>query len=120
MVVIRVFSVINARDVFVFLLGRKFRYADKERFLEMYTNNTGIRKVAKFLCCSPSLLVRCVRELAGNFRFQLELARNNLSANSIPETIEMDEIYTRIKKGAIEFPYGLLIIGGEVKLLRIL
>ena len=31
---------------------RKFRYADKERFLDLYLNNAGIMKSAKLLCCS--------------------------------------------------------------------
>ena len=47
---------------------RKFTYADKERFLEMYLNNVGIRKAAKLLGCSSSLLVRWVREFAVNLR----------------------------------------------------
>jgi transposase-like protein len=98
---------------------RKFRYSDKERFLEMYLNNVGIRKAAKFLGCSPSLLIGWVRELAENFKRQLELAQINLPDDSIPDIIEMDEIYTRIKKGLVEFRYGLLILDGEVKLLRI-
>jgi hypothetical protein len=29
----------------------KFTYADKERFLEMYLNNTGVRKAARFMGC---------------------------------------------------------------------
>ena len=98
---------------------RKFTYSDKERFLELYLNNVGIRKAAKFIGCSPSLLVRWVREFAKNFKRQLELANNNLSEDVIPDIIEMDEIYTRIKKGDQGCRYGLLIVGGEVKLLPI-
>ena len=37
---------------------RKFSYDDKERFLQMYLNNVGIRKASLFIGCSPSLLVR--------------------------------------------------------------
>ena len=96
---------------------RKFSYADKERFLLMYLNNVGIRKAALFMGCSPSLIVRWVRELAKNLRKQLHDAAIKLE-NNIPDTIEMDEIYTRLKKGLIGCPYGLLILGSEVRLLR--
>jgi len=43
---------------------RKFTYADKERFLEMYLNNTGVRKAARFMGYSSSLIVRWIREFA--------------------------------------------------------
>jgi len=99
---------------------RKFTYADKERFILMYMNNVGIRKAAKFMGCSSSLLVRWVREFAQNLRRQLEKAQNNMEKDSVPDIIEMDEIYTRIKKKTIEYPYGLLILGEEVRLLRML
>ena len=97
---------------------RKYTYADKERFLDMYLNNTGVRKAARFMGCSSSLLVRWVRELAGNVKRQLEMARDALEPDKVPEIIEMDEIYTRVKKGAQKCRYGLLILGTEVKLLR--
>jgi len=47
---------------------RKFNYSDKEKFLQLYLKNTGIRNAAIIIGCSPSLLVRWVRELAGNLR----------------------------------------------------
>jgi len=96
---------------------RKFTYADKERFLDMYLNNVGIRKCARFMGCSSSLLVRWVREFAGNLRRRLEKVQENFDLNKIPEVIEMDEIYTRVKKGRQEFRYGLLILETDVKLL---
>jgi len=40
---------------------RKFTYSDKMKFLELYLNNIGIRKSAKIIGCSPSLLVKWVR-----------------------------------------------------------
>jgi len=98
--------------------ARKFSYADKERFLEMYLNNAGVRKAARFMGCSSSLIVRWIRELAGNLKRQLETAQDNLEPDKVPEIIEMDEIYTRVKKGAQKCRYGLLIPGTEVKLLR--
>jgi transposase-like protein len=99
---------------------RKFTYADKERFLGMYLNNVGIRKAAKFMGCSSSLLVRWIREFAETLRSQMEAAKGKLESGGIPDIIEMDEIYTRIKKGGQEPRYGLLILGTEARLLRML
>ena len=100
---------------------RKFSYDDKERFLEMYMNNVGIRKAAHFMNCSPSMPVRWVRELAKNLQKQLLDAKQNLQKcndQNLPDIIEMDEIFTRIKKGEIVSQFGLLIVDGEAKLLR--
>ena len=98
---------------------RKFTYADKERFLKYYLNNTGVRKCALFIGCSPSLIVRWIREFAANLRRQLQKAESEINLDKIPEVIEMDELYTRVKKGLIKRPYGLLILENEVKLLRL-
>jgi len=99
---------------------KKFTYADKERFLEMYLNNVGIRKAAKFIGCSPSLLLVWIKELSANLRRQLQEAESEVETNGMPDVIEMDEIYTRVKKGLIKSKYGLLILESEVKLLHML
>ena len=49
-----------------------------------------------------------------NLKLDLDKAKSKLDKN-IPDIIEMDEIYTRIKKGLIKHPYGLLILDGENK-----
>ncbi|MDR0305220.1 MAG: hypothetical protein LBI42_00085 [Chitinispirillales bacterium] len=97
---------------------RKFSYADKERFIQMYLNNVGIRRAAGFMGCSSSLLVRWVREFAQNLRRQLQKAQNELENDKVPDIIGMDEIYTHVKNGTRKYQYGLLILGEEVKLLR--
>jgi hypothetical protein len=91
----------------------------KMKFLELYLNNVGIRKSAKLLGCSSSLLVRWVRELAGNLRRELSKVSDELPSDSLPEVIEMDEIYTRVKKGLFGSRYGLFLVEGEVRLLRL-
>jgi transposase-like protein len=97
---------------------RKFTYADKERAIFMYLNNVGIRKVALFMGCAPSLVIKWIREAASNLRRSLRAAEECLKDN-LPETVEMDEVYTRIKKGVIAHQYGLLLVGTEVKLLHL-
>jgi transposase-like protein len=65
----------------------------------LYLNNTGIRISAKIIGCSPSLLVRWVRELANNLRGQLERASTDFPPDTLPDVIEMDKVFTRVKKG---------------------
>ena len=96
---------------------RKFTYKDKERFLVMYLNNVGVRRAALFIGCSPSLIIKWIREFAGNLRKQLETAESQIDSDGVPDVIEMDEIYTRVKKGLIKSKYGLLILESEIKLL---
>jgi len=96
---------------------RKFTYEDKNKSIELYLNNVGIRKIAKFIGCSHPMVIRWIRQFRDNLRRQAGEVKEELE-KQIPDVIEMDEIYTRIKKGAIEFPYGLLILGGEAKLLH--
>ena len=69
----------------------------------MYLKNTGIRNAAKIMGCSPSLLVRWVRELFGNLRDQLDKAAFSIPPDSLPDVIEMDELYTRLKKEHCSF-----------------
>ena len=67
--------------------------------MDLYLNNVSIRKSTKILGCSSSLLVRWLKELASNLRCDLFNVDADLESNSIPEVIEIDEIYTRVKKG---------------------
>ena len=36
---------------------RKFTYQDKAKAIEMYINNVGIRKISRFIQCSPALII---------------------------------------------------------------
>ena len=100
---------------------RKFSRIDREKAITMYLNNVGIRKIAKFVGSSPSLIVRWIREE----RKHLNLIKTKISESLLhteePDIIEMDEIYTYIKKNQEQqsFPYGVLILGEKVALLHI-
>jgi transposase-like protein len=97
---------------------RKFSYRDKCRALDFYLNNTGVRKTARFMNCSSAMIVRWIREAAQNLKQQLSRASQRLD-EKFPDTIELDEIYTKIKKTPAGLPYGLLILGEEARLLRL-
>ena len=89
---------------------RKFNYKTKERALEMYLNNVGIRKIAKFIGCSPTLVLRWIKAF-GKHKTQLEELEKERPATQISDTIEMDEIYTYVKKNEPEQWCGQLTAG---------
>ena len=68
---------------------------------------------------SHPLLLRWIKQFAKVVKEKLLTVVDNLEDHTLPDIIEMDEIYTCIKKGNQEFHYGLLIVGGVVKLLLI-
>jgi transposase-like protein len=96
---------------------RKFSYVEKKRALDMYMNNVGIRKIARFIGASPALIVRWIRDFGNTICRQVEEAKTEVK-NKLPDIIEMDEIYTFVKKNSKEQSYGLLILGRNVVLLR--
>ena len=96
---------------------RKFRFEDKEKALEMYLNNVGIRKTAQFIGASPALIVRWIKAFYEQVSQQLIQSSHRI-VDARPDVIEMDEIYTFVKKNSSGQSYGVLIVGEQVALLR--
>ena len=94
---------------------RKFTYQQKAKAIEMYLNNVGIRKIAKFIGCSSPLVVKWIKVLGKQISDQLE-SNSKKAACQMPDIIEMDEIYTCVKKNSKGQLYGLLIVGEQVGL----
>ena len=78
---------------------RKFTYQQKAKAIEMYLNNVGIRKIAKFIGCSSPLVGEWIKVLGKQISDQLE-SNSKKAACQMPDIIEMDEIYTFVKKTA--------------------
>ena len=95
---------------------RKFTYQDKAKAIEMYMNKVGIRKIARFIQCSPALIIRSIKAFSKRIACQLEQAARQVKTQ-VPDLIEMDEIYTFVKKNVKEQSFGLLILGSKVMLL---
>ena len=97
---------------------RKFGFADKAKALDMYLNNVGIRKIARFMGASPALMVRWVKAFGAQVSAQIAAAGAS-TATDAPDIIEMDEVYTFVQKNSSAPSYGVLIAGDRVALLRI-
>lgn len=84
----------------------RFSARQKAQALDMYLNNCGIRKTARFIGASPTAVLKWVRKEGLSLRSRLDAPASPLPA----PTIEMDEIYTFVgkKKGAGRSLDGLL------------
>ncbi|RKH74516.1 IS1 family transposase [Corallococcus sp. AB045] len=97
--------------------GERFSKALKAQALDMYLNNVGIRKIARFTGASPPAVLKWIRKAAQALAAQLEQASAQVQED-LPDVIEMDEIYTFVQKNSAAPSYGLLILAGKVALLR--
>ena len=96
---------------------RKCSYADKQRALDRYLNNVGMRKVARFMGASPALIVRWIKAFGTQLSHQLQQAAQSVEAE-VPDVIAMDAISTFVQKNGSAPSYGLLIAEDKVVLLR--
>ena len=102
--------------------GRKFGGGvyppEKKAFaLQMYMNNVGIRKIGFLLGAGHTVVLDWIRTAHKNLG--LKITRQIKTANMAPDIIEMDEIYTYVKKNCKERSYGLLTVDGRAVLLRL-
>ena len=65
----------------------------------MYLNNVGIRKIAKFMDCSAPVVLDWIKAFGKQVSAQLQNDAQKVW-DQMPDIIEMDEIYTFVKKTA--------------------
>lgn len=95
--------------------GERYHRSIKEQAIKMYLNNVGIRKIALFLNVSPPGVLKWIKKAGQDISFRLSTASNQVKDN-LPDVIEMDEIFTYIKKNNKGQSSGLLILGDKVAL----
>jgi transposase-like protein len=96
----------------------KFGREVREKALQMYLNNVGIRKIALFLGASPAGVLKWIRKAGQELSGRLHQAASQVE-QQLPDVIEMDEIYTYIQKNGNGQSSGLLILDNKVALLRL-
>jgi transposase-like protein len=102
------------------ILGdKREKYSNKMRYiaLAMYLNSCGFRSIGRVLKIPFQLVHYWVRK-AGELVEERASKINNPSREI--EILEMDELYTYVQKKSGKYEYGLLLIGTEMKLLRIM
>ena len=83
----------------------------------MYLNNVGVRKTAMFIGCSRTTITNWVKKAKEKLDKKLKNFEPNYSQKA--DIIELDEIYTYVKKNKKEQSYGLLILDSKNVLLHI-
>ena len=76
----------------------KFSADTKARAIDMYVNNVGVRKIARFVGASPAGVLRWIRKEHETVQARLTAAKP--SSTDEPDVIEMDEIYTFVQKNS--------------------
>jgi transposase-like protein len=76
---------------------RRFSTAVKAQALDMYLNNVGIRKIARFTGASPAGVLRWIRK-AHTEVLARAATLPAVGEAAAPDIIEMDELYTIIQK----------------------
>ncbi len=95
----------------------KFSEETKRKAILMYLNNVGVRKTALFIGCSRTTISKWVKKAKGQLDEMLKDFEPNYSENA--DIIELDEIYTYVKKNSTGQSYGLLILDSKSVLLHI-
>ena len=98
--------------------GERYDKSIKEQAVKMYLNNVGIRKIALLLGVSAPSVLQWIRKAGRDLAFKLSAVSNAIK-DDIPDVIEMDEIFTYIKKNSTlknstGLSSGLLILGTKV------
>jgi len=102
-----------------YVLGDKRQKYDnkiKSQAVVMYLNNCGFRAIGRILDIPFQLVHHWIKQ-AG--KIVEEEVNNRQKNNTDIDVLEMDELFTFVEKNAGKYEYGLLLIGTEMKLLRI-
>jgi transposase-like protein len=95
---------------------QKYNNDVRNMVVRMYLNNCGFRRISAILTIPLTTVFFWIKK-AG--KIVDEMVRNREHERETIEILEMDELYTYIKKKKIKYEYGLLLIGTETKMLRL-
>ena len=90
---------------------------DKKDFaLFLYLNSNGIRQISRIVKVAPSLVLFWIKKAHENLK---DLIKRRAESKRNLDVIELDEIYTYVKKNFTGCSYGLLIAEEKSVLLRL-
>ena len=94
----------------------KYDNALKRQAMAMYLNSGGIRSIGRVLKVPHQSVAKWI-ENAGKI-VEREIMNLHMTPRNI-SILELDELYTYIQKNSSKCEYGWLLIGTEMKLLRL-
>ncbi len=96
---------------------RKYSKAIKHLAVSMYLNCMGFRAIGRVLQVPFQSVHYWIKQAGQKVE---DIASQKIEESSTIEILEMDELFTYVQKKSGKFEYGLLLIGTEIKLLRIM
>lgn len=99
---------------------KRERYTNEQRLrvIKWYLEGAGIMSIERMEGVPNPLIIKWIRKFSSIIRKQLNEAVVPDDARSI-QILEMDELFTYVKKKKTESTYGLLLIGSEIALLTL-
>ena len=94
-----------------------YSLAKKDFAMFLYLNSNGIRQISRILKVSPSVVLGWIKRGDKNLKYRLERQKEERSKKV--DEVELDEIYSYVKKNMKEQSYGLLIAEGKSVLLHL-
>ena len=94
----------------------KYNLELRKLAITMYMNNVGIRSIERILKVSNVLILNWIKNIGKNIERinnnnDIEKKKNKKNIN----ILEMDELYSYVKKNEIKLKYGLLLIETETE-----
>ncbi|HSQ97704.1 MAG TPA: hypothetical protein VLL98_03210 [Rickettsiales bacterium] len=96
----------------------KYDLNKRKLAITMYINNVGIRSIERILNVPNELILNWIKNIGKNLEQIIENNKKQIKTTKKIEILEMDELWSYIKKNKIKSKYGLLLIEmetGEVK-----
>ena len=94
----------------------KYTNATRQQALAMYLNSGGLRSIGRVLGVPFQLVSKWVADAGRVVEEEIMKLRMNPRHVSI---LEMDELFTYVQKNSGRYEYGWLLIGTEMRLLRL-
>ena len=96
--------------------SQKYPAETKNMVIKMYLNNCGLRRISAIINIPLTTVFSWVK-MAG--QIVDKMVKDKKHEKEKIEILEMDELYTYIKKKKTKYEYGLLLIGTDSKMLHL-
>lgn len=96
----------------------KYDLNKRKLAITMYINNVGIRSIERILNVPNELILNWIKNVGRNLEQIIDNNKKQTKTTKKIEILEMDELWSYIKKNKIKSKYGLLLIEmetGEIK-----
>ena len=95
----------------------KYSLETKMKAVKAYLRGAGVRGTADIFKVAPATILNWIKAFREQVQKLINDGKNRLKSDTESDIIELDEIYTYLKKNQTESQFGLLILEGKNVLL---